>query len=673
MASIKISELISLDQITSDDFFPLVDSASMTTRRVSSDKIKDFVSTGSFSGSFYGKLIPMPTQLSASWASQSLSSSHALVANKLNVSYTNNTIAFWDPTKSSNSYLNPGQVGFSYISESNAVLLGINDYGVRTKDWVDSGSMWYSGRTQFFGGFQSNLPMLCDNFISYARSWLICTGSVWPSGSYYVGANHTIGTAPGSVSSSLNNKWIRILATNKATGSNPAGARSKEYVTGTIKIVAQTESGWDGYGEKSNVQDVCIFDVNIAPYGGPSNVFVRQPIVPYNQGLIKYIRVGTANQYNGLQPYYDPATYIDLMLSGIYEGDRYVELDVTTYGPLKCVSIPTLDTAPLRDTGSNSPPFTHFIFDPTKAGYHTNASSVFKRDFTISGANLGIGPYSYYATASNYPKYTLDVSGSIHGSNYNVNNIPGGTSGSIIVYQNVDGGRWLNLSFVGGILTAAPSASVSANQNVQIAQGSFVPVGTIIDWAGNLASTYATTVMGIGTYWLLCTGSSVLASSFPDLASVLGTGTGGVWGSTTVGYIKLPDLRKKATYGSSPGGSDTNISASVGGSGGSEDLKHYHFIGNARGNPSTNDDIHLIAGNNSMTEYKPFSSSLFNSGTNNRKFFVQGDSAAWTQTAEGYWGVGDKLYFVTTMGVSDETRGQSMPPNAIVHKLIKAK
>jgi hypothetical protein len=676
MSSIKISELFELNTVTADDFFPLVDSGSMTTRRISAEALKDYNSSGSFSGSFYGELIPMPTQASSSYSSASLSSSHASVSDRVNFSYTDSAIPFWSVNQPNNSFLSTGSNQFIFISQSQALKFQVSSGGRP----LDTSSAWYQNAEpgNYYGFIQSDCPIVCDNVITQARYWLLTTGSTWPSGAYSAGLNHTIGTVAGSVSSSLNNKWIRILGLVSASYANGLSLRSREFLTGRIKLDIQTANNNDGYGLGSNIHEQMIFDAEVSPYGGKSSAFVYQPSMPYNGNLIKKIRIGSADAYNGLTQQTDPQMYIDIMLENISAGDRYVQIVATSYGTGKFVDKVTIDTAQLVDTGSSSP-FNYLIFDPRHAGYHTNVNPLDNRGVTFSGCNVGIGPYNYYETSSNYPKYNLDVSGSIHASNYNVNNVPGGTSGSIIVYQNSGGGKWLELNFDKGILTAAPSSSVAA-QTLAVTQISPVPVGTIIDWAGDLASSYAINTMGVGTNWLLCTGSNVLSATFPDLASVLGT----TWGSAPVGYVKLPDLRKRATYGSTPGGSNTNISASVGGTGGSENLKHYHFIGADRyGN---NNDFFLIHGNGTIPgkHVRPFDSSLFPSGSSHMAYYVPGDgsisaySSTWVWNSSLNFGshysttnppaVG--LDLITTHGVGS---GDSIPPNAIVHKLIRAR
>lgn len=60
------------------------------------------------------------------------------------------------------------------------------------------------------------------------------------------------------------------------------------------------------------------------------------------------------------------------------------------------------------------------------------------------------------------------------------------------------------------------------------------PIGTVLDYAGTTAPSG----------WFLCFGQSLSATSYPELALILGTTYG-----TSVGNVVLPDLRDRATYG----------------------------------------------------------------------------------------------------------------------------
>lgn len=63
---------MSVASLSTDDFFPIVDSGSLSTKRISIDTLKSYFSTGSFSGSLSGG--------TSSYALASLTASHALTA-----------------------------------------------------------------------------------------------------------------------------------------------------------------------------------------------------------------------------------------------------------------------------------------------------------------------------------------------------------------------------------------------------------------------------------------------------------------------------------------------------------------------------------------------------------------------------------------------------------------
>jgi len=73
---IKISQLIPMSVITTDDFMPIVDSGSNSTQRVAIGTLKSFFNTGgNYTGSFTGILVG-----TASWANNAVSSSYSLTS-----------------------------------------------------------------------------------------------------------------------------------------------------------------------------------------------------------------------------------------------------------------------------------------------------------------------------------------------------------------------------------------------------------------------------------------------------------------------------------------------------------------------------------------------------------------------------------------------------------------
>ena len=81
-------------------------------------------------------------------------------------------------------------------------------------------------------------------------------------------------------------------------------------------------------------------------------------------------------------------------------------------------------------------------------------------------------------------------------------------------------------------------------------EGFLSPVGAIQLWAG--ASTNAP------NGWIVCDGSSVLKTTYPQLFAVIG----GAFGSVDVDHFTLPDFRGKFPFGVSP----ANVIGSSGGS-----------------------------------------------------------------------------------------------------------
>jgi len=110
-----------------------------------------------------------------------------------------------------------------------------------------------------------------------------------------------------------------------------------------------------------------------------------------------------------------------------------------------------------------------------------------------------------------------------------------------------------------------------------------IPTGTIIPFSGTSAPTG----------YLLCNGSVVSQSSYPNLFTIIGSiwNTGGEGG----GNFRLPDLKGKSLFGKSGSSPFT----SVGMVGGSE--THSHGIASHTANPSHDHDIGGIVHTHSIS------------------------------------------------------------------------
>lgn len=76
------------------------------------------------------------------------------------------------------------------------------------------------------------------------------------------------------------------------------------------------------------------------------------------------------------------------------------------------------------------------------------------------------------------------------------------------------------------------------------AQNALIPVGVIWEYAGTAAPTG----------WAMCNGGELLGTTYPALAALLGTGTGSRYGSSTTGYVRLPNLVSKFPMGAATAG-----------------------------------------------------------------------------------------------------------------------
>ena len=181
MASIKISQLNMLDTVTSDDFFPMVDSGSLTTYHISADAVRGYIAD---SGSV----------VSASWASQSLYANYASSSQwSVSASYASSSNVATSASWASASLTT---VSSSYAVSSSAAILaywasasisasysitashtaGTASYAITASHTVGTASYALTA-----GTIAGTVPI--GTILDYAAAslpdsnWLICTGS----------------------------------------------------------------------------------------------------------------------------------------------------------------------------------------------------------------------------------------------------------------------------------------------------------------------------------------------------------------------------------------------------------------------------------------------------------------------------------------------------------------
>lgn len=216
-------------------------------------------------------------------------------------------------------------------------------------------------------------------------------------------------------------------------------------------------------------------------------------------------------------------------------------------------------------------------------------------------------------------------------------------------------------------ITSAKIASGAVAQSNQ-ADGTYVPIGAIMQFAGTSAPTN----------WLLCDGSEKAVASYPGLDSVLGTiygartnGSGGAGSS----HFRLPDLRGRVVAGKDDmGGTAQNrITSSISGITGTT-------LGSAGGDQRTEGHTHTFSGNtgSESRDHTHSGSSVYpffnvsvsngsgylatNGATDSRSFSTGGASQSHTHSFNG------------TTSDHDKNRGTSanIQPTIILNFIIRA-
>ena len=422
--SIPISKLNPLSIISGSDFFPLVQSSSLTTFRVDVDTLRNYDHTGSFTGSFYGVLVPFPP-----------TSSYALTAQNAQCSGTIFTFPYWY-TIPSNSNLYPTSV-LSQITNSIVSIYLSNWY-----DYTASGLFPVDPVAGGVGGFQSSYPILGQTFVGTDRaSYYFQTGSTYWSGSYTYG---TIGMSDGSISQNFNGKWIRIAAINNTT-ENPNPINTASF---SKPIIDQTNSLYGKirlyvFGDNSTLNPPSSNarpEMELDIYEGVNvrNIYARVNFAsPYQINLIKAIRIGNGNFVTGSQQYYDPHEYLDILIDELNSFDRSFTIRAdSSNGSIRFLSTPTIDPPTLQNTGSLANPTLQYgvLYIPFAKGEYTNVTTA-QPSYLIEGYNVGIFPYQYTASVNETPSHLLEVSGSLSALSYSVGIKEGIDSPNLIVYD----------------------------------------------------------------------------------------------------------------------------------------------------------------------------------------------------------------------------------------------
>lgn len=165
------------------------------------------------------------------------------------------------------------------------------------------------------------------------------------------------------------------------------------------------------------------------------------------------------------------------------------------------------------------------------------------------------------------------------------------------------------------------------------------PSGAVLSYAGATAPTG----------WVLCDGSSLLRSAYPNLFAAIGT----TWGSADAFHFTVPDLRGRTPIGAGTGsGLTTRTLAATGG-------EETHVLVTAE----------LAAHNHGVTDPGHQHTAL------GHIFLPNGTAPAWTATSTNLGGSNENTNTATT-GISTQNAGSgtahnNMQPFTVVNWIIK--
>jgi hypothetical protein len=674
--SIKISELNPFtSSIQAEDFIPLVDSSSMTTFRAGLGQIFGSSFSGVSSSLFASSSVWATSASFASRsisASYSLSSSFATTANKVNLSQQVSYIPQWNGN-AANSNLSTYET-FMVYTGSRLIL----DYDHATAiGWYASSSNYLDGLLPSNGGWYRNggvftiYPIIGAAFIGAdQKAWLYGTSSVNNTNQFYSGSGAwiTIPTGSGAMSSSLNNRWVRIAAVSYGVELRPAAfAQSMRAMMGTVRIDARTTVAG------TNAQNCIEFDMWQQLWSGVIKADVKYSD-NYGVKIVDKIRI-CRSVVSG-STIYDPHMYIDIHVNNMNVNDIDLYLGLKSLGGshIRFLENPTWSPIEPVDTGSLPAGPSRLEFVPNIGSYYwiyDNDIAPACRDYIISGQRVRIDPRNSTITESRRAYYDLEVSGTIGCDALYVRN-SAGQDGTFVVYEP-SAATWLYQRFSKGLLIQSGSAAAPSTGSVTILGNN--PIGTIIDWAGYNSSSLSS------SGWFMCDGQWFSSALFPDAFTALG-GTNNPWGNGSPGSgwnagnstFKIPDLCKRATVGSSVvGATVTNYKIRVGDTGGNEDYmsNHVHFFGTTIGTVGV---YQWAADGDSTSGVAMDASRTFEAGVT-RYATIGGASGGWQGSAiwrDNIMNAGKKWQLVTSYPYLDGGgSSEQVPPYAVVFKLIR--
>ncbi len=575
-ASIKISELDRFPLPLSPlDFFPIVQSSSMTTYRIEADELMpsqhEFVT-----GSIYAS--------SSIWASASVSASRSLYADNVAFRGYGGYVPIWwsgstSATFTTNSLLN-AEVPFTtneltargnlkyksklYIgplsqSVGGEIVTIDPDYSLNSGDYLPVPSQtWYTasggykyqnsmlagGIGNVGGGLNTRWPIISQDFVGTDRQYYaIATASyydltwqytdkIWSGslkdGSYKVFVPNTIG----QISESFNKKWLRIacvsatsqyfVTTNAARG-EIAGISGTSDLYGRIRIDLHTPNA--GPGTNTNTWQVIDMNILNQVYtDSGKSVTVNAASVYVGPDIIKMIRLSEWPTPGNVGV--DPFLALDIFIDGLSDDVDRIMIQLQSWNGLRFLKELNLDPPPLVNTGSSPyPPQSTYLTFPPEPGVYSNANysnigTQKFRNYNIQGMPVVIWPTLNERTGSvrDNSQFTssvnasLNVSGTINATQrFACNDIPG-VSGKFVAYDP-SASMWQTVTYNGGILT---EVSKSVGGIISGSTGSIIVVqsgGDSIPIGTIVAMSYPNSASVIPQNWLECDGSPITQSA----------------------------------------------------------------------------------------------------------------------------------------------------------------
>lgn len=545
--SIPISGLNEITIISSDDFFPIVDSSSLTTFRVSVNNLGNYLAPASTpwaSRSLFADSSSWSSQslvsVSSSWASRSLQALYAMTSSYIDLIGDDGYFPYWNMVQDTNANLktnsqlwqqNTAEGNVVFVNSASSTLADYIPWPVERPDLSESqynpkANQMFSYAWPYAQGINTVWPIISQNFVGTDMVWYGWTHN-WPPTPFYgsqsfvrdyfsgssgptSGSWEQFNNATDKLSNVLNGKWLRIasLSSNGGYTGPGSGKPAADHTAmgeirsaggdGLIKLQIGTPSG---PGDETNVQHVIYIYICTQVYSGYMTAHVYHSSMYNGSQLIKQIRMFQGPSDDTV----DSGTSLDIMLDNISDDDDHILIEGKSWGGLRFLKYINVDPWPPEFTGSNdiklSP--TTLIF-PAAPGIYSNAPK--NQNYYIQGQNVVIWPtpneitQSGYWNPSNISSYSLYASGTINTNCYYCGDHQGLTTKLTI--SGVD------MYFSGGILVSGVGGGGGPPT-----PPSDLLIGSMVVWPSQT----------IPINWMICSGSILPTASYLDLYNAIKT------------------------------------------------------------------------------------------------------------------------------------------------------